>query len=260
MIDKKPTILSITASDTGGKHGLQAAAKIISEMGAEDISVATAITAATDKRVVASVPLGIEELRLQLESVINSYNLDAIMVGYLPEARHIEELENIFGARELWGVPLVVDPVLIDANGGFLLDEEGLAAFKRSLVLYADILCLNIKEAECLTGMEIIDIETMEHAAEMLLTLGAKAVYLKGGQIICAEKIDLYASEDGEVEHISHELAHYAKDKATGTAIAAAVATSLAMGHSLREAALSANGCFGSDSKFSSSSSITMVK
>src|SRR3546814_2015322 len=105
---------------------------------------------------------------------------DAVKVGLLHNAEVIDAVADALAA-EAPGVPLVLDPVMIAKGGAALLDTGASATLKRRLPSLATLLTPNVPEAEALTGLAIADLDGMRHAAEMLLTLGAPAVLLKGG-------------------------------------------------------------------------------
>jgi hydroxymethylpyrimidine/phosphomethylpyrimidine kinase len=93
----------------------------------------------------------------------------------------------------------------------------------------------NIPEAETLTGLEIHTVDDMRHAAEMLFTLGAPAVLVKGGHLAGNKSTDVLLSEDGEVvfesERINSRSTH-----GTGCTLASGIATGIAQGLSIPDA------------------------
>ena len=65
-----------------------------------------------------------------------------------------------------FGVPLVVDPVMVAKGGARLLDKGALDALILRLLPLASLLTPNVPEAEILTGMSIKTPRDLERAAE----------------------------------------------------------------------------------------------
>ena len=70
-------------------------------------------------------------------------------------------------------------------------------ALKARLILHATSLTPNVPEAAMLTGLEVRDVDTMVHAAEMLITLGPEAVLIKGGHLEGEKVCDVLFDDSG---------------------------------------------------------------
>jgi hydroxymethylpyrimidine/phosphomethylpyrimidine kinase len=133
------------------------------------------------------------------------------------------------------GVPAVIDPVMIAKGGERLLSDKALDAVLNLLIPRATLLTPNAPEAEALTGIEIMDLDGQRRAGEALLTLGAKAVLIKGGHVPGEQVIDLLMSASGETllegPRIAGRHTH-----GTGCTLASACAVGLAQGLGLEAA------------------------
>ena len=132
-------------------------------------------------------------------------------------------------------VPVVVDPVMVAKGGSPLLQQSAMGVLKARMILVATVLTPNVPEAELLTGMTIQDVDGMRHAAEMLLSLGAQAVLLKGGHLSGPVLTDILATEDGLTEFQS-ERVDTAHTHGTGCTLSSALACGLSQGMALEAA------------------------
>ncbi|HEY6335131.1 MAG TPA: bifunctional hydroxymethylpyrimidine kinase/phosphomethylpyrimidine kinase, partial [Alphaproteobacteria bacterium] len=132
-------------------------------------------------------------------------------------------------------VPLVLDPVMVAKGGRHLLDKNAVAALKRRLAGRARVITPNFPEAEVLAERAIETREAMIETAKALLTLGCKAVLLKGGHLPGKTVIDALASANG-IELFEYPRIETKNTHGTGCTLASAIATGLAQGLALRDA------------------------
>src|SRR5690606_25651539 len=111
----------------------------------------------------------------------------------LHDAAVIDAVTDEIEARAA-AIPLVVDPVMRAKGGAALLDPVAAATLKRRLLVHALIVTPNVPEAEALSGMAIRDRDDMIRAARALLTLGPRAVLLKGGHLDGDAVVDVLAT------------------------------------------------------------------
>lgn len=136
----------------------------------------------------------------QIEQSFISWPIKGIKTGYMGDATMAEAIcACLSHLKKEHDIPLIVDPSIISSNGERYIDKAGLNILKRDLVLIADLITPSVKEAELLTGMEIQDIDDMHKAADMLLTLGSKAVFIRGGNFAQNELIDLLATDSAHI-------------------------------------------------------------
>ena len=102
-------------------------------------------------------------------------------------------------------------------------------AFKRDILLITDLIILNITETALLTGMDIRDADAMALAAEMLLTLGPKAVLLRGGDFRENFETNLFVTDSMQLTFTTPRLqrASLTGFQEAGNAMACAVAHGL---------------------------------
>jgi hydroxymethylpyrimidine/phosphomethylpyrimidine kinase len=126
-------------------------------------------------------------------------------------------------------VPLVADPVMVAKGGHRLLAEDAVATLMAELLPLASIITPNIPEAEVLSGITIRDEADMHAAAAKLLSLGVRAVLLKGGHMEGETLTDLLVTRDGVTRFDSARIASR-HTHGTGCTLASAIAAGLAQG------------------------------
>ena len=124
-------------------------------------------------------------------------------------------------------------------DGTELLQRETSQTLKAHLILQASLLTPNIPEAIALTGLPISSFDEMEHAATILLTLGPKAVLLKGGHLEGNVVRDILVTDQG-LEFFDSPRVETRHTHGTGCTLASAVAVGIAQGLTLRDAVVRA--------------------
>ena len=230
-----PCVLTIAGSDSGGGAGIQADLKTITVMGGFGMSVITALTAQNG--------LGVDGIHapepgfvsLQLSTVLTGFPVDAAKTGMLFSAEIIEAVESGIRQRQF---PLVVDPVCVSQSGQRLLREDAVSALKYLMLPQADLLTPNRPEAELLTGRTIRTPEEIEQAGRDLLTMGARAVLIKGGHFEGQDKTftDWLIVPEEPMQALPMPAVQTTNNHGTGCTLSAAIATGLGAGLSLTEA------------------------
>lgn len=175
----------------------------------------------------------------QIKKSFISWPIKGVKTGYLGNANMAEQIcACLADLKKEHGFPLVVDPSILSSQGERHIDKAGLNILKRDLILIADIITPSVKEAEILTGMEIRDIDDMHSAAEMLLTLGPKAVFIRGGNFKQREVVDLLATDSAHMTFNQPRLMITGISGALGYGgvIACVIATKLSAKASYKEA------------------------
>ena len=164
-----------------------------------------------------------------------------------------------------YGIPIVVDPVLVSTSGGVLLDAGGRAALTEALFPLAALVTPNVPEAAALLGEALAaDEAALVAQGRRLLGFGSGAILLKGGHRY-AGRADTSAGCAGDTvaggQHADHSDVEDAVDllisggtanghtleriasqrvagtsRGTGCALASAIAAGLAAGKPLSEA------------------------
>ncbi len=229
-------VLVIAGSDSGGGAGIQADIKTITALGGYAATAITALTAQNTLGVQAVWPVPPDFVARQIEAVLDDIGADAIKTGMLGDAATVLRIAETLAARP--PVPLIVDPVMVAKGGARLLAADALPALKQLLPMAA-VLTPNLPEAEVFCGTVIGDLAAMRGAATELLTLGARAVLLKGGHLAGEWVTDVLATADGVEEFAAPRIASR-HTHGTGCTLASALATGLAQGMTLRESVLRA--------------------
>jgi hydroxymethylpyrimidine/phosphomethylpyrimidine kinase len=139
---------------------------------------------------------------------------------------------------------IVLDPVIVSTSGHRLLSVEAQEVIKEKLLPISELVTPNIPEMETLTNMSLSSFEEKEKAANYLLSLGAKAVLLKGGHEDGEVKTDILFFRAHEVcsqliAHSSQLVSESISTKnvhGTGCTLSSAIAAFLALGYSLEDA------------------------
>lgn len=239
-----PTILTVAGSDPTSGAGLQADLHTFHEFGCHGRSVATAITAQTNDRVLGVWPTPGDVLTQQLSTAANGVTLAAIKIGMLATAGNVLAMMWFLKSRPHGHV--VIDPLMHSSSGMPLLDKKAVPIFRQQLLPLATVITPNIPEAMALAGMQIASLEAMEVAVKVIYDEafryrggGDKPLYvvLKGGHLK-HEPIDVVF--DGEkIEHLHGERLP-GSIHGSGCRFASAIAASLAKGESIVAAAAAA--------------------
>ena len=220
-------VLSIAGSDCSGGAGVQADLKTFSAFGCYGMSVFTALTAQNTTGVQGVYPIPPEFLLQQLNSIFDDVPPAAVKIGMVGDAESIETLSEFLNAQNAKNI--VLDPVMVATSGDQLISKDAVEVLKTRLIPLATLITPNIYEAKILLGR---DVEDLTEAAKDLLSLGAKAVLLKGGHSKGEISLDVYASENDlelfEAPRLATKNTH-----GTGCTLSAAIAANLANGKSM---------------------------
>lgn len=222
--------MTVAGTDSAGGAGVHADLRTFAAFGLHGATAVAALTAQNTQ--------GIDRVHLvppdfvvaQVESVIADLDVQAVKTGFLGDAGVIDALGALAADARLAG--LVVDPVLVRADGSPMFGPEVHEAYRVSLAPFAEVLTPNRIEAGVLTGSNVETIDDMEQAAVMLLDLGARVVVVKGGDAVDErdDAVDVMASRDGSVERLALPMVATGNDHGSGCSFAAATAARLALG------------------------------
>lgn len=221
-------VLICAGSDSGGGAGIQADIKAVTALGGFAATALTALTAQNTEGVHGIHEVPLEFVDQQIRVVLDDIGADCVKTGML----HSEGvIRTVIAALDATGsdIPLVVDPVMVAKGGHKLLDPKALGALRDEMLPRARLVTPNIPEAELLTGLKIGDLDGMRRAADQLLTLGPKAVLLKGGHMEGEELTDLLVTADG-IDSFSGPRLVTRHTHGTGCSMASAIAAGIAQG------------------------------
>ena len=229
-----PRILSIAGSDSGGGAGIQADLKTFSALGCFGMTAITALTAqnTTGVRAIHGVPP--QMLRDQLDAVADDIGVDAVKIGMLHSPDIVQTVAQAIDRHGL--VNVVLDPVMVATSGAVLIDNPAIAALVRELFGRVALVTPNLDEASLLVGRALANEEDMQAAAQELLTMGAKAVLLKGGHLASEVVSDLLLVRDASSHWMRGLRIQTANTHGTGCTLSAAIAAQLALGDTLLQA------------------------
>jgi hydroxymethylpyrimidine/phosphomethylpyrimidine kinase len=225
-------LLTIAGSDSSGGAGIQADLKTFAAHGVFGMSVITAVTAQNTCGVTQVQDITPEVITAQIDAVFSDIRVDGVKIGMVSRT---ESIHAIAEALKKWKPPvIVVDPVMISKSGYPLLQPDACDALIKELLPLATLLTPNLPEAEAICGFAIKTEQDMEKAAAHIISLGAKAVLVKGGHLENSADDYLY---DGKLgiwlpgTRIQTQHTH-----GTGCTLSSALASNLAKGLPLEEA------------------------
>jgi thiamine-phosphate diphosphorylase len=128
---------------------------------------------------------------------------------------------------------VVLDPVLASTDDVPLLDEGGVQTLIRDLVPLCDLLTPNLIEAEVLTGIPVIDLDSAADAGIALLKLGVKNILVTGGHFPAQATDTLITQDEPQLVYSGH-LFETQHTHGTGCLLSAGIAAMLAKGTILR--------------------------
>lgn len=229
----KGRVLVIAGSDSGGGAGIQADIKTITALGGYAATAITAVTVQNTLGVTGVHPIPLEVIAAQARAVLDDIGADALKTGMLGDAAVVETVAAAIDHASK--VPVVVDPVMVAKGGAPLLAQAAIGAVKRLMIPRAALLTPNAPEAAALTGLAVETTDDLRRAGEALLSLGAKAVLMKGGHVAGERVVDVLMTTQGETtfegERIETRHTH-----GTGCTLASACAAGLAQGLPLEAA------------------------
>jgi len=226
--------VTIAGSDSGGGAGIQADLKTFSALGVYGASVIAALTAQNTKGVTDIHDVPADFVTAQIDAVFSDLAVDAVKIGMLARAPVIKA---VAGGLARWNQSaIVLDPVMVATSGDRLLAPDAIDVLKRLLIPRALLITPNLPEAAALLDAPVARSETeMRRQGERLLSLGAKAVLMKGGHDTGPEAADLLIEASGETRFATGRVATK-NTHGTGCTLSSAIAAGLAKRLSLAEA------------------------
>ena len=228
-------VLVVAGSDSGGGAGIQADIKTITVLGGYAATAITALTAQNTLGVFGVLPIDPEFVAEQMSVVLADIGADAVKTGMLFSEEIISAVASTLEVRAR-RLPIIVDPVMVAKGGTALLQQRARAALVERMLPLAALLTPNAPEAEALSGVKVETESDMERAADRLLAFGASAVLIKGGHLPGDTIVDLLRTADGEAVRFEHPRIATKSTHGTGCTLAAAIATGVALGFTLRDA------------------------
>ena len=228
----KSKILIIAGSDSSGGAGIQADIKTVTALGSYAMTAITAVTIQNTTGVKSIVPIDPKEISNQIEFTSKDIKPDAVKIGMLHST---EVIKSVLCSLDLIKVKkIILDPVMIAKSGAKLIDDRAVKLLKNKLIKKVSLITPNIPEAEILTNTKIKTKEDMIFAASILINLGAKNVFIKGGHLDSKIVQDIFVNKK-EIMFINNKRITTSNTHGTGCTLSSAISTFYACGKTLKK-------------------------
>jgi hydroxymethylpyrimidine/phosphomethylpyrimidine kinase len=228
----KSKILIIAGSDSSGGAGIQADIKTVTALGSYAMTAITAVTIQNTTGVKSIVPIDPKEISNQIEFTSKDIRPDAIKIGMLHSTEVINSIISSLDAIKV--KKIILDPVMTAKGGAKLIDDKAIKLLKNELIKKVSLITPNIPEAEILANTKIKTKEDMIFAASILIELGAKNVFIKGGHLDSKEVQDIFVNKK-EIMIIKNRRITTSNTHGTGCTLSSAITTFFACGKTLKK-------------------------
>ena len=227
----KSKILIIAGSDSSGGAGIQADIKTVTALGSYAMTSITAVTIQNTTGVKSIVSINPREISNQIEFTSKDIRPDAIKIGMLHSSKVIKSVIhslNIINVKKI-----ILDPVMIAKGGARLIDEKAIDLLKNKLIKKVSLITPNIPEAEILTNTKIKTKEDMIFASSILISMGAKNVFIKGGHLHSKNVYDIFVNKK-EIHIIKNRRISTDNTHGTGCTLSSAISAFYSCGKTLK--------------------------
>ena len=223
----KSKILIIAGSDSSGGAGVQADIKTITSLGSYAMTAITAVTSQNTTGVKSIVSIDPKEISKQILFTCRDIKPDAIKIGML---HSVSVTKSVINALKLIRVSkIILDPVMVAKSGTRLIDKKAIDILKGQLIQKVSLITPNIPEAEVLTNLKIKNTQNMLQAAQVLLSMGAKNVLIKGGHLKSDIVKDIFVNKK-EIKFFSNKKLKTKNTHGTGCTLSSAITTFFSCG------------------------------
>ena len=228
----KSKILVIAGSDSSGGAGIQADIKTITALGSYAMTAITAVTIQNTTGVKSIVPIDPKEISNQIEFTSNDIKPDAVKIGMLHSTKVIKSVIHSLNLIKV--KKIILDPVMVAKGGAKLINEKAVKLLKNKLIKKVSLITPNIPEAEILTGINIKTKEDMIFAANILINLGAKNVFIKGGHLHSKVVQDIFVNKK-DIKIIKNKRITTINTHGTGCTLSSAITSFYSCGKTLKK-------------------------
>ena len=228
----KSKVLIIAGSDSSGGAGIQADIKTVTTLGSYAMTAITAVTTQNTTGVKSIVSINPKEISKQILFTCKDIKPDVIKIGMLHSSNVIKSV--ISSLNKIKTKKIILDPVMFAKGGAKLISNKAIQILKSKLIKKVPLITPNITEAEFLTKTKIKNSEDMIYAANILLTLGAKNVLVKGGHLNSKIIQDVFVSKK-KVMIFKNKKIITKNTHGTGCTLSTAIATFFSCGKPLKK-------------------------
>ena len=222
-------VMSIAGVDPSGGAGVFADLKTFQAIGTYGCGVVTALTAQNPYKFFSTQPVSPEYISEQIDSVMDSYEINFIKTGMLYSPEIIELVSKKIKEYDL---KAIVDPVMVATSGGDLTKEDIAEAFNKYLLPNSILTTPNVNEAEKLTGFKI---NNQDDAIKSSKKIKCNSL-ITGGHLDGINTINI----DGNITIKKQELIETDNLHGTGCNLSAAITAYLGQNNDLHSSILNA--------------------
>ena len=222
-------VMSIAGVDPSGGAGVLTDIKAFQAIGIYGCGIVTALTAQNPFKFFSTMPVPEEFIEEQIDSVMDSYDVEFIKTGMLYSPEIIKMVSKKIREYDL---KAVVDPVMVATSGGDLTREDIAKAFNKYLLPLSVLTTPNVSEAEKLADFKI---NTKEDAIEASKMIKCNNI-ITGGHLDGINTINI----DGEISIVKQKLIETDNLHGTGCNLSAAITAFLAKNNDLHTSILKA--------------------
>ena len=222
-------VMSIAGVDPSGGAGVLTDIKAFQAIGVYGCGIVTALTAQNPYKFFSTMPVPEEFIEEQIDSVMDSYDVEFIKTGMLYSPEIIKLVSKKIREYDL---KAVVDPVMVATSGGDLTREDIAKAFNKYLLPLSVLTTPNVSEAEKLADFKI---NTKKDAIEASKMIKCNNI-ITGGHLDGINTINI----DGEISIVKQELIETDNLHGTGCNLSAAITAFLAKNNDLHTSILKA--------------------
>ena len=229
-----PVALTIAGSDSSGGAGIQADLKTFAAFGVYGASVITALTAQNTTGVSGIHQVPADFVTAQIDAVFADLAVGAVKIGMVAQ---LATIDAIAAGLSRWSPRhIVLDPVMVATSGDRLLAADAVEALRTRLIPRASLITPNLPEAAALLDEPVATNEAdVERQGRRLLSLGCKAVLIKGGHGQGSESIDYLIDAERTIALAAPRIATK-NTHGTGCSLSSAIAAGLARGDDMEAA------------------------
>ena len=232
------SVLTIGESDSSGRGGVQASARVCAALGCHPLSAVTQVASRGGVGKDQALAMPLEALATQLTDAMEGLGADAIKIGALAQPKGAVLVARLIGKEPR--VPVVVDPRLFDRFSKRCALEALDDVVRGKILRLATVACVNIFEAEALTRMTVRDMDSRRDALKALYGLGVSVPMVMSSQND-RHAMDLVYDGTGFVEFGGDRI-EVEHQGGAGAVLTAAIAAHMARGLSALEAIERARG------------------